>query len=124
MSANHFELFMCCLGNGTTICNKAVMEHNDYKTIGHISPAGNVKLYVDRGYIPTEDLERISRTAADSRRRFIESLEMDIKTRPGYAYEKMLNSIPTAEFVAHTKKGLKGLPARIADLMPVYLTRC
>lgn len=26
-----FELFMCCLGNGTTICNKAVEEYGDYK---------------------------------------------------------------------------------------------
>lgn len=32
-----FELFMGCLGNGVTVCNKAVTEHGDYKKIAHIS---------------------------------------------------------------------------------------
>ena len=59
MKAKKFELFMCCLGNGTTVCNKAVMEHNDYKHIAHISNAGNIKLYVDEDYIPAEDMKRI-----------------------------------------------------------------
>ena len=120
----NFELFLGCLGNGTTICNKAVMEYNDYKTIGHISAAGNIKLYVDRGYIPPEDLKRINRVAADSRRRFIEALEKDIEMRPGYAYEKMLNIVSTEEFIEHARKGLKGLSANIADLKPIYLERC
>lgn len=31
-----FELFMGCFGNGITVCNKAVMEHGDYKRIAHI----------------------------------------------------------------------------------------
>ena len=26
-----FELFMCCQGNGITLCNKAVEENYDYK---------------------------------------------------------------------------------------------
>lgn len=37
-----FELFMCCLENGVTVCNKAVMENNDYKIIAHISQCGNI----------------------------------------------------------------------------------
>lgn len=41
-----FELFMGCLGNGVTVCNKAVTEHGDYKTIAHISEHGHIKLYV------------------------------------------------------------------------------
>lgn len=32
MAAQKFELFMGCMGNGTTVCNKAVYEHGDYKT--------------------------------------------------------------------------------------------
>lgn len=26
-----FELFMGCLENGATVCNKAITEHGDYK---------------------------------------------------------------------------------------------
>lgn len=29
--AGKFELFCGCLGNGTTVCNKAVTENGDYK---------------------------------------------------------------------------------------------
>lgn len=42
----NFDLFLGCLGNGITVCNKAVSEHGDYKRVAHISPAGNVRLYV------------------------------------------------------------------------------
>ena len=65
MKAKKFELFMCCLGNGTTVCNKAVREYGDYKTIAHISAAGNIKFYVPGDYIPPEDMARI-RSCADS----------------------------------------------------------
>lgn len=29
--AGKFKLFCGCLGNGTTVCNKAVTENGDYK---------------------------------------------------------------------------------------------
>ena len=60
-----FELFMGCLGNGITVCNKAVMEHGDYKQIAHISDNGKIKYYVSEGYIPADDMRRIEQTAAD-----------------------------------------------------------
>lgn len=41
-----FELFLGCLGNGITICNKAVLENGDYKPIAHIRDNGNIKWYV------------------------------------------------------------------------------
>ena len=44
--AGKFELFYGCLGNGTTVCNKAVEENGDYKKIAHISEGGNIRLYV------------------------------------------------------------------------------
>ena len=28
-----FDLFMGCLGNGVTVCNKAVEQHGDYKKV-------------------------------------------------------------------------------------------
>ena len=42
--AGKFELFCGCLGNGTTVCNKAVTENGDYKKIAHISEGGNIRL--------------------------------------------------------------------------------
>ena len=66
-----FELFMCCLGNGVTVCNKAVMEYGDYKHIAHISDSGKINLYVSKSYIPVEDMRRIEQTAAEQRKTFL-----------------------------------------------------
>lgn len=68
-----FELFMCCMGNGTTVCNKAVIEQGDYKTIAHISEHGNIKLYVSENYIPPDAMQKIKSVAAESKERFLES---------------------------------------------------
>lgn len=60
-----FELFMCCPGGGTVICNKAVTENNDYKQIGFIYHCGKLKWYVDpKTYVPEEDRIRIEETTA------------------------------------------------------------
>lgn len=58
-----FELFMGCLGNGITWCNKAVEEHGDYKKIAHISTMGNIKFYVNENYIPQDALDTIRENA-------------------------------------------------------------
>lgn len=47
-----FDLFMGCLGNGITVCNKAVEEHGDYKKICHIAEHGHIQWYVKPGNIP------------------------------------------------------------------------
>lgn len=67
-----FELFMGCLGNGTTVCNKAVLERGDYKKIAHISEHGVVKLYVPESYIPAEAMQTIKNVAAKAREKFME----------------------------------------------------
>ena len=60
-----FELFMCCPGGGTVICNKAITVNNDYKQIGFIYHCGKLKWYVDpKTYVPEEDRIRIEETAA------------------------------------------------------------
>lgn len=51
-----FELFMDCLGNGITVCNKAVMENGDFKKVCHISEQGKITWYVDVGYVSGKDL--------------------------------------------------------------------
>lgn len=64
MKEKKFELFMCCLGNGITVCNKAVLEQNDYKIIAHISHTGKIKWYVDYlSYVPDNALIRIKNAA-------------------------------------------------------------
>mgnify|MGYP006888164720 FL=1 len=42
MGKGKFDLFMGCLGNGVTVCNKAVKENGDYKTIAHIAECGKI----------------------------------------------------------------------------------
>lgn len=72
MSEKKFELFMCCLGNGTTISNKAVMEHGDYKQIAHISEHGHIKFYVPKNYIPEDAMDRIEEVAEADKQKFME----------------------------------------------------
>jgi hypothetical protein len=68
MAAKNFELFIGYLGNGATVCNSAVYEHGDYKTIAHISNAGNIKFYVAPDYIPAEAMQKIQETAEEHRK--------------------------------------------------------
>ena len=59
MANKNFELFGAYLGNGITLCNKAVTENGDYKTIGHISNAGRIKFYIKNPetYIPDDAMK-------------------------------------------------------------------
>ena len=56
-----FELWFGCLGNGTTVCNKAVEENGDYKIIAHISECGNIRWRVKEPYVPVEDMKQTSK---------------------------------------------------------------
>ena len=124
MRAKKFELFMGCLGNGTTVCNKAVKEHGDYKTIAHISPAGNIKLYVPADYIPPDAMEAICNSAARDRERFIDNLELEIKHRPHQIYEKMLDALSTSEWLDFSKKhSADCFEKKITALVSLYLDR-
>ena len=90
-----FDLFMGCLGNGVTVCNKAVMEHGDYKMVAHISPAGNIKFYVSDDYIPAEDMEKIKATAADMKEEYKQQFE---KYTEGKQYYMILDKLSISEF--------------------------
>ena len=68
-----FDLMFACLGNGVTVCDRARMEHGDYKTVAHIDPCGAVKLYDDA--LPPEALEKINRQAAMERDDFKHGFE-------------------------------------------------
>lgn len=91
MKENKFELFMCCMGNGTVICNKAVTEHGDYKQIAHISEHGHIKFYVSENYIPEDAMKKIKKVAEADKQKFLK--EWNKKTY----YEKWgyMMDIPT-----------------------------
>lgn len=86
---SEFELFIGYLGNGATVCNKAVMESGDYKTVAHISPAGHIKLYVDSKYIPKEDMDKINAVATRHRQE-MES-ELDRELVDDYCFSRILD---------------------------------
>lgn len=70
-----FELFYGYLGNGTTVCNKAVEENGDYKKIAHISEGGNIRLYVAESYIPAEAMEKIKAMANRDKAEYMKRFE-------------------------------------------------
>ena len=81
---NNFELFIGYLGNGATVCNKAVQENGNYKTVAHISTAGNIKLYVKDDYIPQDSMKKIKTTAQSHREQTIKRLDRELSTDYGY----------------------------------------
>lgn len=68
---DNFDLFFCCLGNGTTVCNKSITEHGDYKKIAHISEHGHIILYVSENYIPQKAMEKIQNVAESDKQKFL-----------------------------------------------------
>ena len=71
--AKKFELFGGCFGNGTTVCNMAVMENGDYKTIAHISAGGRIKWYIKNpeSYVPEDSMKIIQGWADDANKKFL-----------------------------------------------------
>ena len=118
MKAQKFELFRGCLGNGITICNKAVIEHGDYKTIGHISESGKLKLYVSEDYIPADAMEIIQRDVQEQREKYLKwwnSLSTIEK------YSRLLDSLPIGVFlevVAHKEMNME---EKVAMMEEKYL---
>lgn len=87
-----FELFMCCLGNGTTVCNKAVEESGDYKKVAHIANCGKITWYAaPNSYIPADDLLKIERAADVQREKWNRWLDSMPELQQ---YEKLLDSVP------------------------------
>lgn len=106
-----FELWFGCLGNGTTVCNKAVMENGDYKHIAHISPGGNIRFYVSIFNIPAEAMEKIKSMAKIAANEFHKDFE---RHSIYYQYGKILDDIPTEilmRFLADKRPLEQKLPA-------------
>ena len=122
MSKN-FILFGGCLGNGTTLCNKAVMENGDYKVIGHISEGGKIKFFIDNPetYIPDEDMKTIISWSEAAEKKFKEwwFTLPDIQR-----YQKMLDAIPYSVLLEHplkeTLKACTDLHKKVELLEKIY----
>ena len=106
-----FELFCGCLGNGTTVCNKAVEENGDYKKIAHISEGGNIRLYVAESYIPAEAMKKIRAMANKAKAEFMKRFESLPEVEQ---YGKILDRVQHQnfmEFVGDKRPLEKKLPA-------------
>ena len=89
-----FELFIGCLGNGLTVCNKAVDENGDYKTIAHIAECGKITWYVNPStYVPGDALLRIEHDADAMHANFEKWLDSMPKTMQ---YEKLIDMFENA----------------------------
>ena len=120
----NFELFMGCLGNGLTVCNKSVMEHGDYKQIAHISPAGNIKWYIPVSSVPGPDLLRIEHTADAMYHNFKSALERDLAVDKARAYFRMLNALSVPELLDFTNAtNGESDDTKIEKLKSLYLAR-
>ena len=91
-----FELFYGYLGNGTTVCNKAVEENGDYKKIAHISEGGNIRQYVAESYIPTAEMEKIKAMANREKAEYMRHFESLPEVEQ---YGKILDRVPHQKFM-------------------------
>ena len=91
-----FELFICSIGNGLTVCNKAVIENGDYKHIAYIANCGKIKWYVEPSKIPGDALLRIEHDADAMRANFEKWLDSMSKTMQ---YEKLVDMVPLNIFL-------------------------
>ena len=117
MKAKKFELFMCCLGNGITVCNKAVREYGDYKYVAHIGDNGKISWYVSNDYVPDEEKRRIEAAAEDRRKEYLEKWNTLSVYRK---YEKLLDMVPISDFIEVTSDR-SPLESKVARLEAKYL---
>ena len=93
-----------------------MIEHGDYKTIAHISNAGNIKFYVNESYIPESDMEKIKKAAEHNRETFRKNFEMlsDIQQ-----YGKIIDELPIQKFVENHKDN-RTLEEKLPELREYY----
>jgi len=118
MKAKKFELFMGCLGNGITVCNKAAYEHGDYKTVAHIGNNGKIKWYVTVDYTPEEDKKRIERAAQEQRERYLAWWN---RLSVFQKYEKLLDMIPHSVYMELVKDKISTIEHKVERLEKEYI---
>lgn len=124
--AYNFELFGGCLGNGTTVCNKAVKENGDYKTIAHISNGGTIKWYIKNpeSYVPEKDMLIIKGWSDSAREKFMTEWERltDIEK-----YEIIFDNVPYSALLqsplAEQLKACTDLHKKVLLLEKIYFEK-
>lgn len=111
-----FELFMGCLGNGITCCNRKVTEYGDYKNICHIAPEGKITWYVTPENIPCEALDKIHLEAERAYGQFSVFLN-SMSEVSQYAY--LLERVPHSAFMHVVSMEKGALRDKIAYLKEV-----
>lgn len=101
MAAQNFKLFLCCLGNGVTVCNSAVMEDGDFKMVAHISNEGKITWYVGEDYPPADALASIRACAEQERVKYETWLS---GLSPAARREYQLERLPLPEFLEELRK--------------------
>ena len=120
MRKGKFELFLGCLGNGVTVCNKAVEENGDYKIIAHIAECGKITWYVNPStYVPGDALLRIEHCADVQREKWEKWL--DSMPEP-QRYEKLLNYTLIYQKISISTYSLHG--NLLCDLLSVDASGC
>lgn len=113
-----FELFMGYLGNGITVCNKAVEKDGDYKTIAHIRETGKIKWYVDpASYVPVDVLLKIEHTANVQAEKWKKELSAMPELKQ---YEFLLDRVPFSDFMHVIEHKSAPLWAKIQYLKQAY----
>lgn len=105
-----FEIGFFCMGNGLTVCNRAVMEHGDYKTVAWISPAGKIHYRASEKYVPAWAMEKIRSHAENLRWAFVKNFE---SLPEGTQYFRILDSVPTGNMLEFLN-----LPGTISEKLP------
>ena len=92
MGKRKFDLVMGCLGNGVTVCNKAVEENGDYKKIAHIAECGKITWYVNPvSAVPGDALLKIEHCANVQHKKWEKWLDSMPELK---RYEKLLETVP------------------------------
>lgn len=110
---------MGCLGNGITVCNKAIMEHGDYKRIAHIAECGKITWYANPSSVPCDELLKIEHCADVQRVKWENWLD---SMSTAQQYEKLLDAVPTNIMIYAMNLG-GGINAKIKYLKKVCYER-
>ena len=115
-TARKFDLFFGCLGNGVTVCNKAVMQNGDYKKVAHISNGGNIRFYVPESYIPDAEMEKIRAMANKMKQEFMTKFESLPAIKQ---YGIILDCVPISKFMEFTNDK-RPLQVKLPSMLEYY----
>ena len=120
------DLFVGQFPGCLVFADKTEYERGDYKDLARVTHAGNIKYSVQPGTLPQWVRDLVESEAEKKRAAWMEYVEREIKCRPLYFYEKILDGLSTGEFLDwsknHPREG--GAADWCRALIPVYRAHC